>query len=165
MKRREAFKKMGLLSLAGISGIALASCNTKEESKSTAMQTAPKTERERLIVNREHKKIADPANPTKAELKHTPDIQLGSKDTQGNTLVTITVGKDGIIHPYTKEHWIDFIKVYVNDRLLAETEFANGGIRGYGSYYISLQPGDLIKAESGCNKHGIWESELRVESL
>ena len=166
MKRREAFKKMGFMGIIGLSGMALISCGIENkkvaEVAPLTTSTIPKikSERELLITNREHKTIADAANPTKAELKHTPDISFGEKDERGNTLVKITVGKEGIIHPTTKEHWIDFINIYVNDRLVVESEFANGGIRGYGHYYLELNKGDIVLAEAGCNIHGIWESSL-----
>jgi desulfoferrodoxin (superoxide reductase-like protein) len=168
MKRREAFKKLGLLSMAGLSGMVLVSCGTEDKKAAKVPATAAtaipeaKSEREKLISNRERMSMADPANPTKAELKHTPDISLGEKDEQGNTPVIVSVGMEGIIHPYTKEHWIDFIKVYVNERLLVDSEIANGGVRPYGQYYLKLNPGDKIRVESGCNKHGIWENSIKV---
>lgn len=168
MQRREAFKKMGLLGLIGISGMALVSCagGDKKVEKVVPLEASIipkyKSERELLITNREHKSFADPANPTKAELKHTPEISLGDKDERGYTMVNITVGMQGIIHPSTKEHWVDFIKVYVNDRIVLDSEFANGGIRGFSSFYIILEKGDIIRAEAGCNIHGIYKNTLEV---
>ncbi len=168
MKRREAFKKMGLLGLVGLSGMALISCGGDEAKvkKAVPLEAAVipkyKSERELLITNRERKSFVDPENPTKGELKHTPEISLGATDEKGNTLVTITVGMKGIIHPSTKEHWIDFIKVYVNERMVVDSEFANGGIRGFAQFYIALKKGDVVRAEAACNKHGIWENSLPV---
>ncbi len=170
MKRREAFKKIGLLGLVGLSGMALVSCGNKETKtvKDIPLEAAiiplQKSERELLITNRERQTYADPENPTKGELKHTPDISLGDKDEKGNTLVKITVGKEGIIHPATKEHWIDFIKVYVNERMVVDTEFENGGIRGFTYFYIALNKGDKLRAEAACNIHGIYESSITIES-
>ena len=168
MQRREAFKKIGLLGLVGLSGMALVSCGNEEEKteKLVPLEAAiiphQKSERERLITNRERKSFADPKNPTKGELKHTPEISLGATDEKGNTLVTITVGMNGIIHPSTKEHWIDFIKVYVNERMVVDTEFENGGIRGFASFYIKLNKGDKLLAEAACNKHGIYSSSVKL---
>jgi superoxide reductase len=169
MQRREAFKKMGLLSLVGLSGMALVSCGTEEKkiekTAPLAAATPPKvkSEREKLIINREKNSFKDPANPTKAELKHTPEISFGNKDEKGNILVNITVGMQGIIHPATESHWIDFINVYVNNRLVSETKFANGGIRAYSSFYIALKSGDKVHAETGCNIHGIYSSSVNFE--
>jgi len=166
MQRREAFKKMGLLGLVGLSGMALVSCGNEEAPKNKLAYSTErgkvKSERDKLITNRERKSFADPKNPTKAELKHTPEITLGDKDKRGNTLVNISVGMSGIIHPSTKEHWIDFIKVYVNERLVVDAEFENGGIRSFASFYIELVKGDIIRAEAACNKHGIYEHQLEV---
>lgn len=166
MKRREAFKKMGLIGLVGISSMSLISCGgdtPKTEVVPTIEATAAvetKSEREMLIINREIMTIADPDNPTQAELKHTPDITFGEKDTRGHTLVMITIGQEGIIHPAAEDHWNDYLKVFVNDKLVLETEFSNGGIRGFGHYYLALEQGDIVRAEAGCNLHGIWENSV-----
>ena len=168
MQRREAFKKMGLLGLVGLSGMALVSCGNEEAKieKAVPLEAAiiphQKSERELLITDRERRSFADPENPTKGELKHTPEISLGATDEKGNTLVTITVGMKGIIHPSTKDHWIDFIKVFVNNHMVVDSEFENGGIRGFASFYIELKKGDKLRAEAACNKHGIYESTLEV---
>jgi desulfoferrodoxin (superoxide reductase-like protein) len=95
-------------------------------------------------------------------LKHSPDIKLGETDEKGNTAIIVSVGMNGRIHPYTKEHWIDFIKVYVNERLAVDSEITNGGVRAYGHYFLELNPGDKIRVEAACNKHGIWENSIEV---
>ena len=171
MKRREAFKKLGLLAIIGSSSISLLSSfkntDTADTSITKDLSAAagldPSMEkRNKLIVNRNHYSFADPDNPTKSELKHTPDISLGKKDSQGHTLVQITIGMQGIIHPSTKEHWIDFISVYLNDEQISFTEYRNGGIRGFQDFYVKLNKGDKIKAVSGCNIHGIYSSSILV---
>ena len=169
MKRREAFKKLGLLSLVGMSGMALMSCgNDKKEEVATATATAtaaaviPKniSERDKLIINRERNTFVDAQNPTKAELKHTPEISFGDADEKGNIMVKITIGQQGIIHPATEGHWIDYLKVFVNDKENIAINFTNGGVRAFGDFYLVLKKGDTVKAESGCNIHGIWENSV-----
>ncbi len=49
-------------------------------------------------------KAKDPANPTKGELKHLPDIKIGASDTKGFSLVEVNIGQKGIIHPSTAGH-------------------------------------------------------------
>jgi len=149
MKRRDIFKKLGLAGVGIMTGGLLLA------SKDAEAQDKPKN---KLIVNRQKMRIADPANPTKFELKHSPDISFGEKDPNGFTKVLITVGQAGIIHPTKAEHWIDFMKIFKNGQLVSHMEFENGPIRGYGEHYINIQPQDLIKVEIGCNIHGIWES-------
>jgi superoxide reductase len=148
MKRRKLFKTLGLASAGLIAGGALLS------SKSTSAQE----KQEKLIINRMKMTFADPENPTKHELKHTPDISFGDKDPNGFTRVLITIGQEGIIHPTEENHWIDYLIIYKNDELVSNMVFENGPIRGYGEHYILLKEGDVIKAEAGCNLHGIWES-------
>ncbi len=168
MKRRDAFKKIGLMSLIGLSGMAIFSCSddqnkTKEAISDITKDVTPKikTAREKLIVNRTQMSFADPENPTKAELKHTPEITFGNKDEKGNVLVKITIGQQGIIHPATDNHWIDFLTVYVNGIEKVSIDFANGGVRAFGHFYLAIAHGDSIKAISGCNIHGIWENATK----
>jgi len=173
MKRREAFKKIGILALMSSGGLALlSSCANKDSEGTKAAKatgvikamSAPKvkSDREKLIVNRKYNKIKDPKNPTKGELKHTPDIIIGNKNEQDFTLVSIIVGQKGIIHPSTKEHWIDYISLYLNDKLYSKTEFINGGIKGFAKFYIELNKGDILRAEAGCNLHGIYDYIIKI---
>ena len=164
MKRREAFKKLGILSFVGMSGMALVSCaNDKKEKIATAAAAVVAgniSERDKLIINRERNTFADAQNPTKAELKHTPEISFGDMDEKGNVMVKITIGQQGIIHPATVGHWIDYLKVFVNDKEMIGLNFTNGGVRAFGDFYLALKKGYTVKAESGCNPHGIWENSV-----
>ena len=173
MKRREAFKKLGLLTIIGASSAGLISACTNSAKEKVANEAKPlpqdnkkqaisnwSDERSKLIINREPQKIVDTDNPTKAELKHSPDISFGEQDSKGNTLIKVTIGKDGIIHPATKEHWIDYLSLYINGNQYAHIEYVNGGIRAFDNFFATLNKGDKVKVESGCNLHGIWTSEV-----
>lgn len=151
MKRRKLFKTLGLAGAGLIAGGTLLS------SKPSNAQE----KQDKLIINRQKMSFADPKNPTKHELKHTPDISFHEKDSNGFIKVLITIGQAGIIHPTESNHWIDYLKIYKNDELVSNMVFENGPIRGYGEHYIKLETGDIIKAEAGCNLHGIWESEKK----
>ena len=144
MKRREVIKLTALATL----GVAMSaeacpvskSCHTDSKKNRTLM--APK----------------DPKNLTKGELKHTPQITLGDKDAHGYTLVEITVGQGGIIHPSTKGHWIDFITLYVDKKLVGTTELEAKISRGAAAFRVKLDGAKFITANAGCNLHGIWAS-------
>ncbi len=151
MKRRDAFKKIGLASLAiGSAGIVIPSLATAQEKSNN-----------NLIINRQKMSFADPEHPTDFELKHTPEISFLENDGKGFTRVRILVGSKGIIHPTTKSHWIDYLKITRNDQLVAHTEFENGPIRGYAEYFIKLVKDDLLLIEIGCNLHGIWTNTAK----
>ena len=166
MKRKEMLKTIGIATFAITSGIGfLSSCNSE---KPDVMATVPekqpeKSEREKLIVNRQKNTFADPNNPTKLELKHTPEITFGETDKNSFIQIFITIGSQGIIHPTEKNHWIDFLKIFVNNKEIQNIEFANGVIRGYNSCFAKLSNGDKIKAITGCNIHGIWQNEVIFE--
>ncbi len=163
MKRLEMLKTMGIATIVVTSGIGLlSSCENKTAKTVAAVpeKQPEKSEREKLIVNRQENTFADPENPTKFELKHTPEITFGEADKNGFTQIFITVGSDGIIHPTKNEHWIDFMKVFVNNKEIQNIEFTNGVIRGYNSCYAPLKNTDKVKVIIGCNIHGIWQSEV-----
>jgi desulfoferrodoxin-like iron-binding protein len=117
---------------------------------------------EKLIVNRTKMKIADPAHPTKAELKHTPDITLGSKDAAGYTLVEVTVGKEGIIHPSKPDHWIYEIELYADGKLVDKVSLEPVISRGYLGSRVKLDGVKALSAVAKCNLHGDWESTLTL---
>jgi len=153
MKRRDLFKKLSAASAGILVGGAI--LNSSES------QAQDKTQ-EKLIINRQKMTFSDPNNPTPHELKHTPQITFGEQDPKGFTKVIITIGQGGIIHPTEENHWIDYMMIYKNDRLVSNLVFENGPIRGYGEHYIKLNKGDDIKVEAGCNLHGIWEHSEKL---
>ena len=112
--------------------------------------------------NRTIMSMKDPKKPTKGELKHTPQITLGKKDAKGYTSVAITVGQGGIIHPSTASHWIDFIKLHADDKLVGITYLEAEISRGAAAFSVKLDNVKTLTATSGCNLHGIWSSSLKV---
>jgi len=148
MKRRDAFKKIGLAGIAlGAAGVAIPLTADSQEEQTN-----------KLIINRKRMTFADPENPTDFELKHTPEITFLEADGHGFTRVRIHLGSKGIVHPTEENHWIDYLKIFNNDKQVAFTEFENGPIRGYAEYFIKLAKGDVLEVEAGCNLHGIWNN-------
>lgn len=148
MNRRDAFKKIGIASIAlSTAGILVPTLGNSQD-----MPTG------KLIINRQKMSFADPENPTDFELKHTPEITFLEPDGTGFTRMKIHVGSKGIIHPTEENHWIDYLKIFNNDKLIAFTEFENGPVRGYAEYFVKLAKGDTILVDAGCNLHGIWSN-------
>ncbi len=143
MKRREAIKLTALATL----GVAVSAqaCPSKGTNKNRKIMT-PK----------------DPKSLTKGELKHTPLITLGDTDAKGYTLVEITVGQGGIIHPSVSAHWIDFISLYIDKKLVGKTELMAEISRGATAFRVQLKGASFITANAGCNLHGIWASTIKV---
>jgi len=148
MNRRDAIKLSALATL-GVATVAQA-C----PSSASCMQDETK--------NRNIMSIKDAKNPTKAELKHTPQITIGKKDAKGYTQIDITVGQGGIIHPSTKGHWIDFIKLHADNKLVGISELMAEISRGATSFSVKLDGVKNLTATAGCNLHGVWSSTLKV---
>ena len=148
MKRREAIKLTALATLGMV--VSAQACPSKNscstDSDKNRILMAPK----------------DAKNLTKAELKHTPLITLGDKDANGYTLVEITVGQAGIIHPSVNGHWIDFISLYVDKKLVGTTELMAEISRGAAAFRVKLDGASFITANAGCNIHGIWASTIKL---
>jgi len=119
-----------------------------------------------LIINRQHMVVANLAQPTEFELKHTPEIVLGAVQADGTTEININVGSKGIVHPNSKDHWIDFLNITVDGKGTKEvikTNFANNENNKFGPFYVHLEKGSVINVELGCNLHGIWKNTLTVQ--
>jgi len=142
MNRREALKVAGIAAVTAAVG-----ASAKMEEK---------------YMNRLEMKPKDPAHKDKGELKHSPLVTLGAKDAKGYTLVEITVGQGGIIHPSTPDHWIDFIELYADGKLVGKSTLEPEISRGAASFALKLDKVKELKAKSGCNLHGIWTTTLKV---
>ncbi|HEY9190351.1 MAG TPA: desulfoferrodoxin family protein [Sulfurovum sp.] len=142
MKRRDVLK---------VAGLAVAT-----------MAVGAEASDESLIVNRLDMKPEDPAKPTDFELKHLPKITVKEKDASGYTMVEITVGQGGIIHPSTPDHWIDFISLYADDKLVGKSVLEADISRGAASFAVKLDNVKTLTSKAGCNLHGIWTSTVTL---
>jgi len=142
MNRREAIKVAGLAAVVAAVG---AEAKMPEE-----------------YMNRIEMKPKNPAKMDKGELKHTPLITLKEKDAKGYTLVEVLVGQGGIIHPSTPDHWIDFIELYADGKLVGKSTLEPEISRGAALFGLKLDGVKELKARAGCNLHGIWTSTLAV---
>lgn len=142
MNRRKAIKLAGLAAVTVAVG---AEAKMKEE-----------------YMNRLEMKPKNPAKLDAGELKHTPLITLKEKDAKGYTLVEILVGQGGIIHPSTPDHWIDFIELYADGKLVGKSILEPEISRGAAIFGLKLDNIKELKAKAGCNLHGIWTSTLKI---
>ena len=140
MNRREALKVAGATAVLAAVG---ADAKMKEE-----------------YMNRTQMKPKNPAKLDKGELKHSPQVTIKDKDAKGYTLVEITVGQGGIVHPSTPDHWIDFIALYADGKLVGKTTLEPEISRGVASFAVKLDGVKTLTAKAGCNLHGIWTSIL-----
>jgi len=130
----------------------------------TALMTAVSAQAKMAVehMNRMMMKPKDPTNMEKGELKHTPYIMVNEKDEKGYTRIDITVGQGGIIHPSTPDHWIDYISLYADGKLIGKNILEPEISRGATSFFVKLDTVKTLKAEAGCNLHGIWTSSVTI---
>lgn len=117
---------------------------------------------EKLIVNTKEMKMKDPSNPTKGELKHTPEIKVGAKDAKGYSLVEVNIGQQGIIHPSTANHWIYEIELFADGKKVSSVSLEPETSRGYLAARVNLANVKMLSATSKCNLHGNYTASVNV---
>lgn len=129
-----------------------------------AMMVAVSAEAKMAVehMNRMDMKPKDPAKMDKGELKHSPLVTIKEKNAKGYTLIEITVGQGGIIHPSTPDHWIDFIELYADDKLVGKSIMEPEISSGAASFLVKLDNVKVLKAKAGCNLHGIWTTTVTL---
>ena len=142
MNRREAIKIAGITALVAAVGA---------EAKMGLID-----------MNRAEMKPADASNMTKGEKKHSPLITIKDKDAKGYTAIEVCVGQGGIIHPSTQDHWIDFIELYADGKLVGRSTLEPEISRGLSAFALKLDGVKELKAKAGCNLHGVWTTTLAV---
>jgi superoxide reductase len=169
MNIKEILKRT-IFALSGISLIIVFTfCGNEEEVKeddSDTLQTVEVTKsREDLIVNRDTMMIKHPEEMNEFEQKHTPDIILGEINEENLTEVKVKVGLNGIVHPSEDNHWIDYMKVFLDDTEVEFKEFQNGPGSNETSFLLDLTDKKEVTVELGCNIHGIWFNSLILEQI
>ena len=109
-------------------------------------------------------KSADWTNLTIMDKKHTPIIEAPPKVKANEPFaVKIKVGGiDGVEHPNTLSHWINWVALYAGERLIARIEFAPELSDGYVvTIKITLSASATLRAQEFCNLHGVWEGKAK----
>ena len=101
--------------------------------------------------------------------KHVPIIEAPSKVEANETfIVKVKVGGiDGVEHPNTLSHWINWVALYAGERLISRVEFgAELSDRYVVTLNVTLNETATLRAQEFCNLHGVWEGkekEVMVE--
>jgi len=106
-------------------------------------------------------KPEDWSNLTAMAKKHVPVIEAPDRVKAGEPFtVRIKVGGiDGVEHPNTLGHWINWVELYAGERLMSRIDFAPEMCDGYiVSLNVTLNESTTMIAREFCNLHGVWES-------
>jgi superoxide reductase len=107
---------------------------------------------------------ADPANMTDMMRKHTPVMDAPDKVKAAEPFAVVVKvgGIDGVGHPNLLGHWINWVDLYAEDRLLGRVEFAPVVSQPEATLHIALEESSTLRAVGYCNMHGAWESTKAV---
>lgn len=120
------------------------------------------TEKEYSLT--ELNKPADWNNLPGMAKKHVPIIDAPAKVKAGAPFsVKIKIGGiDGVEHPNTLSHWINWVVLYAGERLISRIEFASEMTDGYiVTLNITLNESTTLRAQEYCNLHGVWEGKTK----
>ena len=76
-------------------------------------------------------------------------------------IVKVKVGGiDGVEHPNTLSHWINWVALYAGERLISRVEFgAELTDRYVVTLNVTLNGTATLRAQEFCNLHGVWEGK------
>ena len=96
--------------------------------------------------------------------KHVPIIEAPAK-VKANEAFAVKVkigGIDGVEHPNTLSHWINWVALYAGERLIARIEFGAELTDGYVvTVNVTLKESATLRAQEFCNLHGVWEGQTK----
>jgi superoxide reductase len=96
--------------------------------------------------------IEDTDSATEYQLKHTPSVKVeGHPD---SLVLRVSIGLDGISHPQTEEHYIEWIAVYVGDAELDRVVFRP--TQTPQATFDLAYPDQPFEVRAACNLHGVF---------
>ena len=119
---------------------------------------------EKVFSLTELNKPADWTNLTGMAKKHVPIIE--APDTvKANEPFAVKIqvgGIDGVEHPNTLSHWINWVALYAGERLISRVEFGSELSDKYVvTLNVTLNESSTLRAQEFCNLHGVWEGKTR----
>ena len=100
--------------------------------------------------------------------KHVPIIEVPAKGKANEPFaVKIKIGGiDGVEHPNTLSHWINWVGLYAGERLIARIEFGSELSNKYVvTINVTLNESATLRAQAFCNLHGVWEGKTKQVSV
>jgi len=96
--------------------------------------------------------------------KHVPIIE--APDTvKANEPFAVKIkvgGIDGVEHPNTLSHWINWVALYAGERLIVMLRFGTELSDGYVvTINVTLAASATLRAQEFCNLHGVWEGKTK----
>ncbi len=166
--RREFLRYTVAGAAALATGLVLGSCSKEggipRELNRPAAGKAPGKQPEAAAPPEKAQTAADPNKMTELEMKHVPQFALPAEIKKGKKMVvTINVGKT--LHPMEKDHYIEWIALYVDSKLLKQIQLKPGK-KPTADFTIKPAGGaQELTAHIHCNKHGLWENTQQINAV
>jgi len=96
--------------------------------------------------------------------KHVPNIEAPDRIKANEPFaVKIKIGGiDGVEHPNTLSHWVNWVTLYAGERLIAKVEFGSELTDKYVvTLNVTLNESATLRAQEFCNLHGVWEGKAK----
>jgi superoxide reductase len=96
--------------------------------------------------------------------KHTPIIEAPDRVKANEPFVVkIKIGGiDGVEHPNTLSHWVNWVTLYAGERLISRVEFGSELSDKYlVTVNVTLHESTILRAQEFCNLHGVWEGKTK----
>jgi superoxide reductase len=101
------------------------------------------------VMSKKHAPIIEAPDTIKADQPFAVKIKVG--------------GIDGVEHPNTLSHWINWVALYSGERLIAKVQFGSELSDGYVvTISVTLKESGNLKAKGFCNLHGVWEGKTKL---
>jgi len=110
-------------------------------------------------------RVKDPNNKNLLEQMHSPVIELPS-EVQAGVFFNVVLWVGEIGHPNQHDHFIHWLKIYLDDLYLTRTDFTPVMTKPEITLALKISrksQENLIRAVTRCNQHGIWESNRVVK--
>jgi superoxide reductase len=94
--------------------------------------------------------------------KHVPTVEAPARVKRKDPFtVKVKVGGiDGVEHPNTLGHWINWVDLYAGERMISRFVFAPEMCDGYvATLSVSLNETTTLMVQGFCNLHGVWEGK------
>ena len=119
---------------------------------------------EKVFSLTELNKPADWTNLTGMAKKHVPIIEAPDA-VKANEPFAVKIkigGIDGVEHPNTLNHWINWVTLYAGERLISRVEFGSELSDKYVvTLNVTLNESATLRAQEFCNLHGVWEGKAK----
>lgn len=140
----------------------LASTRLRKKKKTFSSLRSSRDRAKQSIKSNKIKKAKNPSNLSTTEMIHVPVFILPKiVFTREKFKVSVKVGQRN--HPMVDKHYIQWLEVYQDERLLKKTEFRPGQEPKI-TVLVQIANVTDLRAVAKCSMHGLWQAEKQIHA-